>query len=166
MALFSAWKTMSGVPGSWSTCVSKSYPSDDKQLCTDRSGAVFRRLTAAILRLVSGAASMSYSHRLYDGKTILPLLCRPTTWLPGAASRDLHRRGTHALQTPFSIRWQTRQQVPSRIPIVAVLHLQSSAPASDGAQHLLCARRIENHPGTPEDEPPREASTPSRELDA
>ena len=64
------------------------------------------------------------------------------------------------------IRWKIMRQVPSRNPIVAEPHLRSNAPVSGAARHPPCARRIENHLGTLEDEPPREASTLWRELDA
>ncbi len=47
---------------------------------TDRSGAVFRRLTAAILRLVSGAASMGHSIHSRDEDAIPSCLPRPTRW--------------------------------------------------------------------------------------
>lgn len=91
---------------------------------------------------------------------------KPTRWLSRAASLGLQGRGKRALQASFPIRWKTMRQVQSRNPIVAEPHPRSNAPISDAARHPLCARRIENHPGTLEDEPPREASVLGRALDA
>ena len=65
----------------------------------------------------------------------------------------------YASQTSIPIRRTTRQRDPSRNPTVAEPHPRSNAPISVAARHLLCARRIENHRGTLEDEPPRAAST-------